>query len=235
MVAEPAQPELGLRVKRLRKESGLTLQDVAVRSGVSISTLSKIENGRSAAGMDTVVKVARGLGVLFQRLVEDPPPAPAAGLSRLVVTKAGDAHAYPTEIYDYADYSAQLRRPKLMPLMITVKTRSVPALVDWSTHPGEEFIFVLEGAIDLHTEHYAPQRLEQGDTAYFDSLMRHAFVAVGTDAARILSVGLSDRTEKTTTETERPSAGSPLRAMLGPTQRPVDPLSRKLNAKTDRE
>lgn len=235
MVEERGQPELGRRVNRIRKEAGLTLQDVAARSGVSISTLSKIENGRSAAGIDTVIKIARGLSVLFQRLVEDDTSTNATRLSRLVVTRAGDADTYPTEIYDYSDFSAQLRRPQLMPLMISVKTRSVPALVDWSTHPGEEFILVLEGEIDLHTEHYAPQRLKLGDTAYFDSLMRHAFVAVGTNAARILSVSLSDHADEPAVDAEYPPTGSPLRTMLGTTQDTVEPSAKKLDLKTDRE
>jgi len=40
-----------------------------------------------------------------------------------------------------------------------------------SQHRGEEFVYVLSGAIEVHTEHYAPFRLEQGESAYFDSSM----------------------------------------------------------------
>ena len=235
MAAPPSQPQLGLRVKRLRNQAGLTLQDVAKRSGVSISTLSKIENGRSAAGMDTIVKIARGLGVLFQRLVEDEPEVSKTNLSRLVVTRAGHAATYPTEIYDYADYSAQLKCPQLMPLLIMVRTRAVPALVDWSTHPGEEFIFVLEGSIELHTEHYAPHRLDQGDTAYFDSLMRHAFVAVGPGAARILLVSLNDQAGKPPVHWETATTDSPLRNVFGPADQAAEPDTPKLDANTNRE
>jgi uncharacterized cupin superfamily protein len=55
-------------------------------------------------------------------------------------------------------------------------------------HPGEEFVYVLEGILELHTEMYTPARLEAGDSVYFDSGMRHAYIAVGDAPCRILSI-----------------------------------------------
>lgn len=191
MASPPAQPLLGRRVKALRLEAGITLQQLSERSGVSVSALSKIENGHSRATFDTVLKTARGLGVLFDDLLEDGQHA-GVSLNRLVVTRADEAEEYPTEIYNYFAYGTEMLQRRLMPLLIAVKTHSVPDFVDWSTHEGEEFILVLEGEIDLHTEHYRPQRLRTGDAAYFDSLMRHAFVAASPGVAKILSVSLAD-------------------------------------------
>ncbi|NIR32702.1 MAG: helix-turn-helix transcriptional regulator, partial [Gammaproteobacteria bacterium] len=54
---------LGPRIKALRQERGLTLQQVSDRCGVSVSTLSKIENGQGSGTVNTMLKVARGLGV----------------------------------------------------------------------------------------------------------------------------------------------------------------------------
>lgn len=207
----PAQPRLGRRVKALRRTAEMTLQQLSERSGVSVATLSKIENGRSSASFDTVLKVARGLGVLFDNLVGDE-VSDRRNLSRLVVTRAGDAEEYPSEIYTYRAYGTEMLHRRLMPLMIEVKTRTVPDPVDWSTHEGEEFILVLDGEIDLHTEHYKPQRLRTGDAAYFDSLMRHAFVAVDCSAAKILSVSLADTGPHGPANEKADTVGSPLRA-----------------------
>ena len=44
-------------------------------------------------------------------------------------------------------------------------------------HSGEELFFVLEGTVELNTEHYASLKLEQGDCAYFDSLMGLACIS----------------------------------------------------------
>lgn len=211
MADRPVQPQLGRRVKRLRTRADLTLHDLATRSGVSVSALSKIENGQSNASFDTVLKMARGLGVLFDNLIHEAGSCAPENLARLVVTRSGEAEEVPTTIYTYRAYGTAMRQRRLMPLEIEVKTREVPDSVDWSTHGGEEFILVLEGQIELHTEHYAPQRLCIGDTAYFDSLMRHAFVAVGKETARLLSVSLADENRVQSAVADGHSTRSPLR------------------------
>ena len=68
---ENASDKLGERLRRLRKEAGWTLQDLARRSGVSLSTLSKIENAQVAPTFDTLVKAAHGLGIGFETLLAD--------------------------------------------------------------------------------------------------------------------------------------------------------------------
>ncbi len=182
---------LGARIRTIRKSRELTLEDLSGRCGVAVSTLSKIENERSNASVDTILKVARGLGVLFDALVR-PETDDATPSGRRVITRRGEAERFPTALYDYDIHGADLVRKGMLPLVMRIKARDVPDIRDWSTHRGEEFVLVLSGAIDLHTEHYAPARLEPGDSAYFDSLMRHAFVTVGDDDAVILSISLTD-------------------------------------------
>lgn len=182
---------LGPRVKSLRQERGLTLQQVSERCGVSVSTLSKVENGQVSGTINTMLKIARGLGVLFDHLLEDTNTVkPPTG--RLVHTPARQAGHYPTEFYDYHVHSAEMVGRQMLPLVIDVKTRQPPPKVDWSTHEGEEFLFVLEGRVEFHSEHYGPIVLESGDSVYFDSAMRHAYVSVGKGDARIISISLAE-------------------------------------------
>lgn len=180
--------DLGQRIKEVRRREKLTLAELSERSGVAISTLSKIENGQTTGSVDTLFKIARGLRVLFDTLVD--PPASAAD-ARWVVTRAGEAERFSTEHYDYDMHAAGLVSKRMLPLAMTVKTREPPAAEDWSTHPGEEYALVLEGAVELHTEHYAPVLLEAGDSAYFDSRMKHCYVMSGEGPARIISVCLA--------------------------------------------
>ena len=56
----------------------------------------------------------------------------------------------------------------------------------WRSHPGEEFVYVLEGTLDLHTLQYQPSRLNAGDSILFDAVMPHAYVAVGDKDAVLL-------------------------------------------------
>jgi uncharacterized cupin superfamily protein len=55
-------------------------------------------------------------------------------------------------------------------------------------HEGEEFLYVLEGELELHTECYAPLLLKAGESIYFDSRMGHGYVARGTQTCRALSM-----------------------------------------------
>ncbi|WP_162912893.1 XRE family transcriptional regulator [Rhodospirillaceae bacterium SYSU D60014] len=183
--------DLGDRIRRLRRQQNVTLAELSERSGVPLSTLSKIENAQvKKTSADNLFKIARGLSVLFDTLVERRPVATVAA-GRRVITRGPSAEGYCTEIYDYFAHSTDLLKKRMVPLRIHVKTRDIPELQDWSHHDGEEWVFVSKGAIDLHTEHYAPVRLEEGDSAYFDSAMRHCYVNAGKGVADILSVCLA--------------------------------------------
>jgi uncharacterized cupin superfamily protein len=81
-----------------------------------------------------------------------------------------------------------LSQKKFFPIVATIKARTVADFRDFPKHAGEEFIYVLSGEVEIHTEHYEPVRLGPGDGSYFDSSMGHACVSVGKRPARILWV-----------------------------------------------
>jgi len=174
---------IGHNIRRFRTAEGLTLRELSERSGVSIATISKIETGKISGGFATIYKIARGLGILVTEIL----PAEAAGGERFVVHKKDAAEVHPTEIYDYFPQAFQ-PEGVLNPYVMVVHTREVPDTRDWSIHPGEEVVFVLSGAIDLHYEGRPPQRMNEGDSACFNSGARHAFVCAGKEPARIFSV-----------------------------------------------
>jgi hypothetical protein len=94
-------------------------------------------------------------------------------------------------MYDYRVHSAELRQKQIIPLHMVIKSRELDDITRWSSHEGEEFVYVLTGTIELHTELYAPAVLKKGDSAYFDSSMAHAFLNRGRNDAEILSICLS--------------------------------------------
>ncbi|MEE8453622.1 MAG: XRE family transcriptional regulator, partial [Limibaculum sp.] len=156
---------------------------LARRSGVSISTISKIENGKISGGFETIYKLARGLGVLVTEIID----GEAEAREPMVVHRGDRTDVHPTGLYDY--YPQAFRHAgALNPYLMVIHTRTVPDRLDWSIHDGEEVIMVLEGAIELHQEGAPPQRLDAGDSACFDSGRRHCFVSTGEGPARIVSV-----------------------------------------------
>lgn len=189
--------QLGERLRTIRKDMGWTLQNLARRSGVSLSTLSKIENAQVAPTFDTLLKAARGLGITFETLLaqaaaEPPSPPDRRVGGRLVVTRKDDALGFSTGMYDYRVHANGLRRKHMTPLIMAVNARSPAEVTSWSSHEGEEFILILKGSIALHTEFYQPVRLEAGDSAYIDSGMAHMFLNLGEGEATMASICYSE-------------------------------------------
>ena len=180
--------QIGERIKGLRRERAWTLQQLCLHSGVSVSTLSKLENGQVATSFDTLLKVARGLGISFDAILSR---VTSRGDGRLTITRHSDAVGFSTSMYEYAVHSGELRQKHMIPLVMEIKAHHLDEIATWSSHEGEEFIYVVKGKIALHTEYYEPACLSAGDSAYIDSKMPHAFLNRGRSNSQILSICLS--------------------------------------------
>jgi mannose-6-phosphate isomerase-like protein (cupin superfamily) len=75
----------------------------------------------------------------------------------------------------------------MVPIIIDVQARSVDELGGLVRHSGEEYLYVLTGTMELHSDLYAPLPLAAGDSIYFDSGMAHGYVRTG-ESCRVLSV-----------------------------------------------
>jgi transcriptional regulator with XRE-family HTH domain len=178
--------QIGARLKEIRRTLDRTLAQVSEATGVSISNLSKIENNQISPSFDIMKRICDGLGVSIEDFVHPGEKNVVSG--RKTTTREGEGDHFTSGQYDYRAHASELSRKAMVPLEILVRARSVEEFDHWSQHRGEEFVYVLSGAIEVHTEHYAPFRLERGESAYFDSSMRHLYVSVSKDFARVLSV-----------------------------------------------
>ncbi|WP_299864851.1 helix-turn-helix domain-containing protein [uncultured Roseobacter sp.] len=182
--------DIGAEIKTRRLARAWTLEELSERSGVSIAAISKIEKGQSSPSFETILKITRPLQVNFVDMLDGNSSTPESS-ARLISTTASDIEHYHTDFYDYHVHSGALKRKAMIPLQMTVRTRDVPPPEDWSTHSGEEFVLVLSGKLELHTEQYATMTLAQGESCYFDSTMPHAFVSATDEPTEILSMCLS--------------------------------------------
>ena len=178
--------QIGARLKDIRRSLGRTLAEVSQVTGVSISNLSKIENNQISPSFDIMKRICDGLGVSIEDFMR--PGAKSVVSGRKTTTCATEGDYFTSGQYDYRAHASELSRKAMVPLEIRVRARSVDEFDHWSQHRGEEFVYVLSGAIEIHTEHYAPFRLERGESGYFDSSMRHLYISVSREDARVLSV-----------------------------------------------
>lgn len=182
--------QAGVAVRKLRLSKGWTLQQLSEKSGVPLSTLSKLELGQSSLTYDKILRICRaldvdpGLSILQQASVA---PAPSG---RRAVVRAGEGEKMP-----YGPHSAKVAAHDLLskafsPMVVTLEPSE--RVNSRSTLPGDVYLHVLEGMAVLHTDVYAPLRLGPGDAVYFDGSTEHALHAANNEPCRALLVVAGD-------------------------------------------
>ncbi|MFL9842267.1 XRE family transcriptional regulator [Sphingomonas sp. ST-64] len=186
-------PTLGSFLRRLRSQEGWTLKQMSERTGIPVSTLSKIEHNRLTLSYDKLLQLAQRLGLrmseLFAESAEPGDQQQQPVTARRSVGKIDRAVRVETANYDYFYMNTELRRKRMIPIITKIRARTVEEFGELVRHSGEEFIYVLEGAIEVHTEFYDPVVLHEGESIYIDSNMGHAYIAAeGCDEATVLGV-----------------------------------------------
>ena len=178
-------------IRSLRLGQRLTLAQVSAKTGLAISTLSKLEKGLISLSYDKLMLISGGLGVDIASLVDPKPQAarsPMLGGGRRVVQRAGEGQLVETQSYRQLYLATELLNKKMTPLIVEIRARTLEEFMaefgDLIRHSGEEFTLVLEGELDFHTELYAPLRLRAGDSVYFDSEMGHAYIKAADETCR---------------------------------------------------
>ena len=180
--------ELGPRVKELRLEQNLTLEEVSQLTGLARSTLSKIENEQISPTFSVVNKLANGLNIDVPQLFTRPIKEINHCTGRRDITRSSEGKPHPTATYEHELLAANLTNKKMIPFRTFVRTHDWSDYDDWVRHDGEEFLFVLSGSIRLYTEFYEPVELFTGDSAYYDCEMGHALVSTSSEDAEVLWV-----------------------------------------------
>jgi quercetin dioxygenase-like cupin family protein/DNA-binding XRE family transcriptional regulator len=161
-------PQLGRALAELRRRQGYSLHEVAGATGISRSFLSLVENGRSDITMGRLLRLVTFYGaqiadVLPLQQPQDP-----------VVVRRGEEREVrsPAEGMRIGLLAPETEH-KMTPSIAVVEPTGASA--EYSSHPGEEFIHVLEGSLTLEFEGADPIRLDEGDSAYFDSERPHGY------------------------------------------------------------
>lgn len=181
----------GARLKARRKAQEMTLAELAKRSTVSASTISKVENDAVSPTYEVIVKLARGLSATISEMFGEPGstvPVGRAPRGWQVIGRKGEGVRLETETYDYLYLCSELVVKAMVPCIVRIKARTLKGFGPLTHHRGEEFIYVLEGKIELHTEFYTSSVLNQGDFVYIDSSMGHAYLQASDEDAVVLGV-----------------------------------------------
>jgi transcriptional regulator with XRE-family HTH domain len=181
----------GIALKSLRTRNDWTLADVAKRTGIPPSTLSRIEKDQISPTYDMLLRLSTGLSIDLGELLGAAQPADRASSDqqgRRSVNRATDGDMVPMPNHTLRYLSTDLLNKQMTPILCEYNAMSLEEFGALMHHDGEEFLYVLEGELELHTELYAPLVLQAGESIYFDSRMGHAYIKRGTARCRALSM-----------------------------------------------
>jgi transcriptional regulator with XRE-family HTH domain len=179
------ESEIGKRIKALRKEKGLILEQLATRTGYTKGYLSKVEKSPKAPPVSTLGTIGRALGASISALLGEYYPAASACFlvkkgERLLLERGGEAFGYAYEAVAHK-YNDKLMEPFVLTLPVHPKNLSR------FQHEGQELLFVLEGTMIFRhgTEEFI---VEEGDCVYFDAGIPHFGQTKGKKSAKCLMV-----------------------------------------------
>jgi len=183
-------PTIGSLLRSLRSRNGWTLKQMSERSGIPLSTLSKVEHDRLTLTYDKLQLLSQRLNIRMSELFAEPDNSPEPAVTaRRSIGRINDAVRVNTPNYDYYYLCPELRRKRMIPVLAHVRAKSLEEFGALVHHTGEEYTHVLEGRVVLHTEFYDPIVLEVGESVYIDSNMGHAYLAgEACEEAVVLSV-----------------------------------------------
>ncbi len=179
---------VGARLRDARKARGLTLMQLSEQSGIAVSTISKAERGDIALTYDKFAALAHALQLEFDAIFGRAKHTRGSGASPIVptFTASGQQMIYDTPNYEYGMLANDLTGKRMVPMRAHVRARKLADFPDYIRHSGEEFVFLLDGTLELRFETGAVFQLKPGDSLYFDSSVGHVYLSTGKKPAEVL-------------------------------------------------
>lgn len=187
--AESAESDLatghGQRIRAAREERGFTLVELSAKTGIDTDVLAKVEAEETMLPLGQLIKLSKALSMTMTEVIApgDKPFTIVRASDRRRFARFGEAREA-RHGYEYEALAAGKRGRKMEPFIV----RLLPASADQpSSHDGQEFIFVLDGEMEVLVED-TRDVLKPGDSIYYDSTSTHLVRAHGDKPATILAV-----------------------------------------------
>lgn len=186
-IAKPAKKdieEIGARIKTLREEKGVSLDELSKLTGFDVGLLSSIENNEIEPQIGTIIKLSKALDSAFGRLIS------GVGDKLYSITRKSEqkmvlrstSRKGKKEIYTYKSLAPEVKGRHMEALLVQLEENPDEEM---SVHEGEEFIYVIDGVVaaKIGKDRF---ELEPGDSLYYLSTIPH-LVAAKSGKATILA------------------------------------------------
>ena len=180
---------VGHKIKSVRESKNLSVEEISERSGLAVEQIISIENDQHLPSLGPLIKIARALGVRLGTFLDDndelgPVVCRAEERTNSISFSNGTADA--RKHMEYHSLAKQKAGRHMEPFIIDIQP-SEERNFKLSAHEGEEFIFVMDGEveIDYGRETYL---LKEGDSIFYDSIVEHHVHGASGKSAKILAV-----------------------------------------------
>lgn len=180
---------IGEKIKQFREMRMISRNDLALNSNLDVEQLRIIEELGVVPSLGPLIRVARALGVRIGTFLDD------TGQVGPVLVKAGSEKSSVSfsssdpstrQHLNFFSLAADKTGRHMEPFIVVIEPAQASDY-KLSSHEGEEFIFVLEGSVEIN---YGKDiyRIEKGDSIYYDSIVSHNVHAGSPEPAKILAV-----------------------------------------------
>ncbi len=182
---------VGSKIKGLRESKNLTIEEIAERSGLSADQITSIENEQNLPSLGPLIKIARALGVRLGTFMDDndslgPVVCRAADREQNKSISFSNGAADARKHMEYHPLAQQKAGRHMEPFVIDINPEQSHEF-QLSEHEGEEFIFVMQGEVEIvyGKDTYT---LHEGDSIFYDSIVKHHVHGAPGKSAKILAV-----------------------------------------------
>ena len=182
---------VGSKIKGIRETKNITIEEISERSGLSAEQIISIESDQNLPSLGPLIKIARALGVRLGTFLDDnddlgPVVCRAADRERERTISFSNGASDARKNMEYHSLAKQKSGRHMEPFIIDVAP-SEDKDFKLSAHEGEEFIYVLEGKLEIE---YGKEKyvLNEGDSIYYDSIVMHHVHGAPGMAAKILAL-----------------------------------------------
>ena len=182
---------VGAKIKGLRETKNLTIGEIAERSGLSEEQITSVENNEYLPSLGPLIKIARALGVRLGTFMDDndelgPVVCRAEEREREHSISFSNDATEARKMMEYHPLAKQKAGRHMEPFVIDIHPNEEPNY-KLSAHEGEEFIYVMSGEVEIV---YGKQtyHLHEGDSIFYDSIVKHHVHGAPGQAAKILAV-----------------------------------------------
>ena len=182
---------VGLKIKGIRESKNLSIEEIAERSGLSAEQITSIETDQNLPSLGPLIKIARALGVRLGTFMDDndalgPVVCRAADRERESSISFSNGAMNARRHMEYHPLAKQKAGRHMEPFIIDINPTDDKDF-QLSAHEGEEFIYVMQGEIEID---YGKERyhLQEGDSIYYDSIVNHHLHGAPGKQAKILAL-----------------------------------------------